>query len=990
MKRRGVKLDQGPAVPRTVKILFRYPMKHCALLLLAISTASAQTYVNGMAARAVIGQQTFTSADTPAPSTLPDRYQPGIGQWLLGAPSGIAYANGMLFIADSNNLGATPLNNRVLIYYDVKKVVPDAKASIPPSTGPNPVLCPVCTGVYNYVYGQAGTVLGQANFDSTDFGRSQSAMRTPTAVASDGKVLAVADTQNNRVLIWLKIPAPGQNNAPADVVLGNSDFTSIRLGALDNKSLLGPQGVWIQDGRLFVADTRNHRVMAWNSIPTKNDTPADFVLGQKDFTTTSEQFVNQSPVKAAANRLKNPVSVTSDGKRLYVADLGYNRVLIWNTIPTKTEQPADVVVGQADMVSDGFGLNGAYVGNTVLCNASGVDANQNNTTVYPFQCERTLQFPRHALSDGKRLYVADGGSDRVLIWNSVPTQNGQAADLVLGQPDLISEVITDTSGFFNPNLQQGAPNTTKTPTGLAWDGTNLYVATPYDRRVLVFTPGIGTIEPNNGVNNAASQKVYALGVMQFGGTIQANDKIEIVTGIGSDTTTQKTYDYTVVATDTLTTVISAIVKLINAGPDPYVLVRPGASGQNGMLVIARKPGADGNSITVNPTVTNTSTGTAATITVSGGTPSGGGSADTVAPGTLIQIDGAYLADQTAGTTPDQFVGSGGGPNGLPTDLGGVEVYVDGNRLPLYYVSPTKIIAQLPYKLSNTNASNLFVRTVRRDGTVYVSTAVNLPVAQQNPGIFATGTDEPRRAVAFHATSYATGTILIDGVTALGDAATVKIDDRTYTYTAIANDTNVQVRDNLIQMINSNGEEKVTAVPAGSFTRIRLFSKVAGPAGEGITIAATAAVSSTSPTGNTGPGVTMNTTRSALCCSNVADAPVTDVNPATAGETIKVYATGIGAIKDLAGIQLATTEGVPYSGPALNQPLEFLSSLAGSLTANVLYGALKPGFIGIYEVVLELNSSLPTNPQTQLTIAQYVYTSNIVTIPVVARGDKPSN
>jgi len=328
-------------------------MKHCALLLLAISIAPAQTYVNGMAARAVIGQKTFTAADIPAPASLPDLYQPGIGQWLLGSPSGIAYASGMLFVADSNNIAASPSNNRVLIYYDVKKVIPDAKISIPVPTGPGAVLCPVCTGVFGYQYGAAGTVLGQANFDSTDFGRSQSAMRTPTAVASDGKVLAVADTQNNRVLIWLTIPPPGKNNAPADVVIGSADFTSIRIGALDNKSVLGPQGLWIQDGRLYVADTKNHRVMVWNSIPTKNDTPADLVLGQKDFNTTSEVFVNQAPVPPAANRLRNPVSVSSDGKRLFVADLGYNRVLIWNSIPTSQDQPADVVLGQADMASDG-------------------------------------------------------------------------------------------------------------------------------------------------------------------------------------------------------------------------------------------------------------------------------------------------------------------------------------------------------------------------------------------------------------------------------------------------------------------------------------------------------------------------------------------------------------------------------------------------------------------------------------------------------------
>jgi hypothetical protein len=515
----------------------------------------------------------------------------------------------------------------------------------------------------------------------------------------------------------------------------------------------------------------------------------------------------------------------------------------------------------------------------------------------------------------------------------------------------------------------------------------------------VFTPGISTIEPLTGVNNAASLKVYALGVVTFGGTIEAGDQIQLVIANNGDTSTQTTYAYPVVAADTLETVAQKLANIINNNNDPFVIVRPGtaqsvATGTTAtptLLVIARQSGVNGNNITVTPTVTNTSgSGSNPTLTATGGTPSGGGSADTVAPGALIEIDGSYLADQTAGTLPDQYIGAATGPNGLPTDLGGVEVYVDGNRLPIYYVSPTKIVAQLPYKLSNTNASSLYIRTVLQDGTVYVSTAVNLPIAQQNPGIFATGTLEPRQAVALHATSYATATILIDGITIVGDLVTVTIDDRIYSYTAATNDTNYQVQSTLLQMINANPNERVTAIPAGQFTRIRLFAKIAGPAGEGIALLATSTTSATSPTGNTGPGITMNVTRADLCCANVEDAPVTVDNPAEAGETIKIFATGVGAIQDLNGIQLSATEGIPYAGPALNQPLQSVSSLAGGLTANVFSAALKPGFIGIYEVVLELNASLPTDLQTQLTIAQYIYTSNIVTIPVVARTDKPSN
>ena len=39
--------------------------------------------------------------------------------------------------------------------------------------------------------------------------------------------------------------------------------------------------------------------------------------------------------------------------------------------------------------------------------------------------------PRAVLAAGGRLFIADGGNDRVLIYNSIPTTNAAAADLVL-------------------------------------------------------------------------------------------------------------------------------------------------------------------------------------------------------------------------------------------------------------------------------------------------------------------------------------------------------------------------------------------------------------------------------------------------------------------------------------------------------------------------------------------------------------------------------
>ena len=84
-------------------------MKSFAALLLTAVVLTAETpdYVNGQGARLLIGQRVFTAQDS------------GASELLLGAAAGVAYAADMLFVADSNRLGATPENRRILIYKNI-------------------------------------------------------------------------------------------------------------------------------------------------------------------------------------------------------------------------------------------------------------------------------------------------------------------------------------------------------------------------------------------------------------------------------------------------------------------------------------------------------------------------------------------------------------------------------------------------------------------------------------------------------------------------------------------------------------------------------------------------------------------------------------------------------------------------------------------------------------------------------------------------------
>jgi uncharacterized protein (TIGR03437 family) len=299
------------------------------------------------------------------------------------------------------------------------------------------------------------------------------------------------------------------------------------------------------------------------------------------------------------------------------------------------------------------------------------------------------------------------------------------------------------------------------------------------------------------------------------------------------------------------------------------------------------------------------------------------------------------------------------------------VNIDGIRSPIIYVSPTEVRAQVPWEVSDVNSVSIFLRIKRSNGAVINTAAVAIPIIPQNPGIMAEDGVDPRPGRIYHYSSKATGTISVDGTANAGDVASIIIEDRQYSYTVVKDDTLEIIRDRLIDAVNANLDEKVRAFAAGVFTRVRLQAKIDGPEGNGISISAKT---------NDGAQVILTATNSTLCCANVAGSPVTDENPAVPGETLVVVGTGLGLVNPQEAIYPLAT-GFRYVYDGINRPNEFVSSLAGGKTANVLYSGLKPGTVGIYEVHLELNSDLPTNPFTQVTIAQDIYVSNIVTFPL---------
>jgi hypothetical protein len=324
-----------------------------------LAAAGARVVLGGIASIGVLAEPIRPAADT------------------LFGPRGavLAAPAGPLFVADTGH-------HRVLVWRDVPR------ADFTP----------------------ANFVLGQPDFASEGRNAKRAigpaTLNVPTGIAVGGGCLAVADAWNHRVLLWHSLPdAP---NRPADIVLGQADFA----GGLANRGAAAPAadtlnwcyGVAICDGHLFVSDTGNRRVLVWNALPATNGAPADLVLGQRDFTTR-----DHGGGLGGASFMRWPHAVAIAEGRLFVADAGTSRIMMWQGIPATNGAPCNAVLGQA-----GF---------------DGADHNRNAFD----PTAATLNMPYGIATLPGQLVVADTANSRLLGYDLAALETGASADRLAGQ-----------------------------------------------------------------------------------------------------------------------------------------------------------------------------------------------------------------------------------------------------------------------------------------------------------------------------------------------------------------------------------------------------------------------------------------------------------------------------------------------------------------------------------------------------------------------------
>lgn len=344
------------------------------------------------------------------------------GPLLFNHPKGIATDGIHLLLADGNN-------NRVLIWN-----------SLP--TGNTP----------------PDLVLGQPNFITNYPGKERNQMNWPASVATDGTRVVVADTNNDRILIWNKFPT--QSAAPADIVLDGK--VGFEFGKPSKSGFSWPWGVWTDGQKLVVSSTQGGYVLIWNSFPTRDNQPADLYL-------------------TAGGSLGTPRTMTSDGKSLIVGDHNAKNTsstmgnFFWKRFPTRDDEPYDFFRPvHGAWLTGGFTQAGKLLmlGETLHI-WNGFPAAGDEPPALSISGFRFTGGDGAGLAiAGNRVYISTYNGNRILVYNQVPTDPRQKPDFAIGSPDIYSNTLDDH--YFITNAVP------------ATDGKSLFVSSDFDRRLYVW------------------------------------------------------------------------------------------------------------------------------------------------------------------------------------------------------------------------------------------------------------------------------------------------------------------------------------------------------------------------------------------------------------------------------------------------------------------------------------------------------------------------
>jgi len=297
-------------------------------------------------------------------------------------------------------------------------------------------------------------VLGQSNFESNDPGSSKCGLNWPgnLSIASNG-VLAVADTHNDRLLIWNSFPS--NTGVCADISIHLPSITppgtTLRWG--------WPWGIWTDGRRLAAVATMGGTILFWNNLPVIDNQPPDYTITNKFFGT--------------------PRNISSDGLTYFFVGDHNARVtnkpgtFFWNSYPSQANQPYDFYRDE-------------WIKGTILSSGEMIASGLQHIYTWKSTPTAAGQEPYKSLSpsyysngDGVDVTEADGliyvnnyNGNNILVYSQPPDSLHPDPLFALSVSDFHHNSLTDI-GYIQNSV-------------LSTDGTRLIASSDFDHRFYIY------------------------------------------------------------------------------------------------------------------------------------------------------------------------------------------------------------------------------------------------------------------------------------------------------------------------------------------------------------------------------------------------------------------------------------------------------------------------------------------------------------------------
>ncbi|AQT60288.1 hypothetical protein B0D95_09415 [Cellvibrio sp. PSBB023] len=338
---------------------------------------------------------------------------------------------------------------------------------------------------------------------------------TPNDIVIDGTHLYVADTNNDKIrkidLVTRAVTTVAGINKPRGIttdgshlyVTGPSNHKISKIdmatgtvttlagsgssGSIDGTgaaaSFSRPAGITIDGAHLYVADSSNHEIRK-------------IEIATGVVTTLAGRQLDSSDGTGAAANFHEPSGIATDGTYFYIADKGSHKI-----------RKAEIATGVVATLA-GSGSQGGEDGTGVVA---------------------SFYNPSGIATDGTYLFVADKGNHKIR------------------KIEIATGVVTTLAGGSRGSADgTGAAASFYEPSGITTDGTHLYVADKYNRKIrkIVIATGVVTTLAGSGANGSvdgtgsAASFYSPQGITTDGTHLYVTDtnnykirKVEIATGV---------------------------------------------------------------------------------------------------------------------------------------------------------------------------------------------------------------------------------------------------------------------------------------------------------------------------------------------------------------------------------------------------------------------------------------------------------------------------